>query len=165
MENPNEIIKDLIKKYQDYIAKKRGMKIEIEANKPRYKIDSLFTGKIIYIESCGFFVGPNASIFDSGTRIKYKSVKKFAIFYREPFDSTYTHIGTNLNLETSLEGEPGEYVIDYDSIKEFKRSLQRFMIKNNLTKESKLSLNQIKEIEQIVNELKYHNQNKSELFW
>ena len=139
--------------------------IKNAAKKPRYKINNLSVGKIIYIESCGFFVGPDASIFDSGTRIKYKSVKKFAIFYREPFDSTYTHIGTNLHLETSLWGEPGEYVIDYESIKEFKRSLQRFMIKNNLTKESKLSLNEIKEIEQAVNEYHYPNQNKNELFW
>lgn len=176
MENPKDIIKELIEKHQKKKAEKervRQEKIaeriekqrEIEANRPRYKIDDLYIGKIIYICHTEFYVGPTASIYDSGEHIQYRNIKKFAIFDNSDPYKDYVHVVTSHSLRNSLWGEAGEYVVDYDSIKEFSRVMQGFMIKNNLTKYSLLSYNQIKEIEKQVNLQRYPEQKQDELFW
>lgn len=138
---------------------------EKKFNKPRYKIDDLYVGKIIYIKSSSLFVGPNASIYDSGERIQYRNIKQFAIFDKSDPYKDYVHVVTSQSLRDSLWGEVGEYVVNCNSIKKFDKALQEFMIKNNLTKDSKLSLNQIKQLEDYVNKQFYPNQNTNQLFW
>ena len=176
MKKPKEIIKKLIEKHQkkkaekervrqERIAERIEKQREMEANRPRYKIDDLYVGKIIYIKSSSLFVGPNASIYDSGERIQYRNIKQFAIFDKSDPYKDYVHVVTSQSLRDSLWGEAGEYVVDYDSIKEFSRAMQGFMIKNNLTKYSLLSYNQIKEIEKQVNLQRYPEQKQDELFW
>ncbi len=176
MENPKEIIKELIEKHQkkkdekqrlaeERMIKLREKRLEKEANKPRYKINNLYVGEIIYIQSQEYFVGPNSSIWDSGIRNKYYIIKKFAIFDKADAWKDYIHIGTNHSLRTDIWAKSGEYCICNNSLREFDKAMQSFMIANKLTKDSNLSINQIKEIETGINEKFYPNQNQNQLFW
>ena len=176
MENPKEIIKELIEKHnrkkeekervrQEKIAKARAKQREIYINKPRYEIQDLYVGKIIYIESERFYTGPTASIFDSGTCISFHDIKKFAIFYHPGPWQDDIHIITNHPIRTSLGAKPGEYCILHNSRQKFDRAMQRFMIKNKLKRDSMLSIKQITEIENKVNEYNFPDQYKDELFW
>ena len=137
---------------------------EKELNIPRYKIEDLYVGKIIYIQSEKFYSGPTHSIFDSGTCITFQNIKKFAIFYNPGPWIDDIHVVTNHTLKTSLWAKPGEYCIHYDSMMKFDKALQRFMIENGLNRNSMLSIKQITEIENNVNELNFPDQNQNQLF-
>ena len=176
MENPKEIIKGLIEKNQkrkeekervrqEKIERTREKQRELYINKPRYKIEDLYVGKIIYIQSEKFYSGPTHSIFDSGTWITFKNIKKFAIFYNPGPWIDDIHVVTNHTLKTSLWAKPGEYCIHYDSMMKFDKALQRFMIENRLNRNSMLSIKQITELENNVNELNFPDQRKDDLFW
>lgn len=138
---------------------------EKELNMPRYKIEDLYVGKIIYIQSEKFYSEPTHSIFDSGTCITFQNIKKFAIFYNPGPWIDDIHVVTNNTLKTSLWAKPGEYCIHYDSMMKFDKALQRFMIENRLNRNSMLSIKQITEIENNVNELNFPDQRKDDLFW
>ena len=137
---------------------------EKELNIPRYKIEDLYVGKIIYIHAERFYSGPTHSIFDSGTCITFQNIKKFAIFYNPGPWIDDIHVVTNHTLKTSLWAKPGEYCIHYDSMIKFDKALQRFMIDNGLNRNSMLSIKQITEIENNVNELNFPDQNQNQLF-
>ena len=136
---------------------------ERKLNKPKYKIENLHIGKIIYILKLEDYNGP--TWLTSGTKYTYKNIKRFAIFYEKPYESQYIHVGTNQPLDLDCHCcYPGQYVIQYDSLRDFKNAMQRYMIKNNLKKSSKLSINEIKKIEKICNEQLYPNQKQHDLF-
>jgi len=147
-------------KFIQYMIDKNN---ERKSNKPKYKIEDLRIGKIIYITKLEYYVG--SSILDSGMKYRFKNIKPFAIFYQKPFESQYIHIGTNQPLDFDYYCcTTGKYVIQHDSIKEFKDVMLRYMIKNNLKKSSKLSINEIKEIEKLCNEYLYPNQKQLDIF-
>lgn len=133
------------------------------ANKPMYPIDSLYVGEIIKIHHVEPYWGK--SIFDSGEKFNYTVVKKFAIFKQVNF-STYLHIATNFALDTTARSlEVGEYVINERSKKEFAKKLQIYMLNKGYNKNTKLSLNEIKEIEYAVNKELYTIMPQDEAFW
>lgn len=136
---------------------------ERRLSKPRYKIEDLYVGKIIYITNIEFISGP--TFLQSGIKTKYKTVKPFAIFKHTCFDSSYLHLMTNHPLRSSTLAEIGEYTVFYDSLKEFDKCMQRYMIANNLKKTSKLSIKDIKDLENYVNEKLYPEQEKDKLFY
>lgn len=143
------------------MAEKREEKL---LNKPRYKIEDLYCGEIIYITGKKFEMG--SSFFTSGYRFKYKHIKPFAIFKHTCWDSDYLHIVSNHKLRHSdLISEIGEYAVNDDSLKKFDKFMQRYMFANNLKSTSKLSINDIKELEDYVNEKLYPEQEKDELFY
>lgn len=137
---------------------------ERKLNKPRYKIEDLYVGEIIFIANKKFEMG--SCFWASGYRFKFKHIKPFAIFKHTCWDSDYLHIVSNHKLQQrGLETEIGEYVINDDSLKKFDKFMQRYMIANNLKKTSKLSINDIKELEDYVNQELYPEQAKDELFY
>ena len=108
-----------------------------------------------------------SSFLTSGYRFKFKHIKPFAIFKHTCWDNDYLHIVSNHKLRPLDLGETeiGEYVVDDDSLKKFDKYMQRYMIANNLKSTSKLSINDIKELEDYVNEKLYPEQEKDELFY
>lgn len=137
---------------------------ERQNNKPKYKIEDLYVGEIIYIIDKKFETG--SCFLTSGYRFKFKYIKSFAIFKHTCWDNDYLHILTNHPLATrSLSSEIGEYAVNYDTLKDFDKYMQRYMISNNLKKTSKLSINEIKELENYVNQKLYPEQEKDELFY
>ena len=134
-------------------------------NKPRYKIEDLHVGEIIYITNKKFEMG--SCLLTSGYRFKFKHIKPFAIFKHTCWDSDYLHIVSNHKLQPLdlCETEIGEYVVNDDSLKKFDKYMQRYMIENNLKSKSKLSINDIKELEDYVNQKLYPEQEKDELFY
>ena len=144
------------------MAEKREEKL---LNKPRYKIEDLYVGEIIYITGKKFEMG--YSFLTSGYQFKFKHIKPFAIFKHSYLDKDYyLHVTSNHKLrQSSLTTEIGEYVVHNDTLKEFDKYMQRYMIANNLKKTSKLSINEIKELEEYVNEKLYPEQEKDELFY
>ncbi len=137
---------------------------EKQINKPRYKIEDLYVGEIIFVTNKKFEMG--SCFWTSGYRYKVKHIKPFAIFKHTCWDHNYLHIVSNHELrELSLIGEIGEYVVNDDSLKKFDKFMQRYMIANNLKSNSKLSINDIKELEDYVNEKLYPEQEKDELFY
>lgn len=96
----------------------------------------------------------------------YKHIKTFAIFKHDYLDGAdYFHVVTNHPLRLSLYSEVGEYAVNYDSLKDFDKYMQRYMIENNLKSTSKLSINDIKELEEAVNKELYPEHKKDELFY
>jgi len=147
-------------KFIQYMINKNN---EQKLNRPKYKIEDLRIGNIIYLLKLEYYNGP--TLLTSGTKYTFKNIKPFAIFYQNPYASEYIHIGTHQPLDLDIHcGQPGKYVIQYDSIKEFKDVMLRYMIKNNLKKSSKLSINEIKEIEKLCNEYLYPNQKQHDIF-
>ena len=120
---------------------------EKRLNKPRYKIENLYCGKIVYVVDKEFYKGP--TFWQCGYKRTYKHIKPFAIFKHDCWDgSHYFHVVTNHPLRLSLYSEVGEYSVNYDSLKKFNKYMQRYMIANNLKSTSKLSINEIKELEE-----------------
>lgn len=136
---------------------------ERKLDKPRYKIEDLCVGKIIYITNIKFIAGP--TYLQSGIKTTYKTVKPFAIFKHTCLDSSYLHLMTNHPLRSSTLAEIGEYTVFCDSLKEFDKCMQRYMIANNLKKTSKLSIKDIKDLEDYVNQKLYPEQEKDKLFY
>ena len=137
---------------------------ERKCNKPRYKIENLYCSEIIYVYATGFYESSNPQ--DIGTRYLHKVIKPFAIFHHTGFDEDYLHIKTRLALRPSYCcNNPGEYFINHKTIKDFDKCMQRYMISNNLKKTSKLSINEIKNLEDYVNQELYPEHKKDELFY
>lgn len=137
---------------------------ERKINKPRYKIEDLHVGEIIYITDKEFVNG--STFWQCGYKRTYKHIKTFAIFKHDYLDGAdYFHVVTNHPLRLSLYSEVGEYAVNYDSLKDFNKYMQRYMIANNLKSTSKLSINDIKELEDYVNEKLSPEQEKDELFY
>ena len=143
----------------EYMAQKRE---ERHLNKPRYKIEDLYVGEIIYIVNTEFVSGP--TFWQSGTKTTYKHIKPFAIFSRTCWEHDYLHILTNHPFRQSFHAEIGEYAVNHNTLKEFDKCMQRYMIANNLKSTSKLSINDIKELEDYVNEKLYPEHKKDKLF-
>lgn len=145
----------------EHMAQRRE---ERKLNKPRYKIEDLHVGEIIYITNKKFEMG--SSFLTSGHRFKFKRIKPFAIFKHTYFDPNYLHIVSTHKLrQLDLISEIGEYVVRDNSLKKFDKYMQRYMLANNLKSTSKLSINDIKELEDYVNEKLYPEQEKDELFY
>ena len=139
-----------------FIQKMIDRKIERSLDKPKYAIKDLCVGEIIYVTNVEYYVGP--TFLQSGIKTKFKRIKRFAIFYHDPCHN-YLHINSNHTLDSDRHCRTsGQYVVLYDSLRDFDKSMQRYMIKNNLKSTSKLSINEIKEIERIVNENLYPTQ-------
>ena len=136
---------------------------ERQLNKPRYKIQDLCVGEIIYITNTEFYTGP--TFWQCGTKYTFKHIKPFAIFKHTCWDSDYLHILTNHPLRLSLYSESGEYAVNHDTLKDFDKYMQRYMITNNLKTTSKLSINDIKELEEAINKELYPEQEKDEVFY
>ena len=136
MRNP-QFINNIIQKYRQH-----------KDNRPKYKIEDLYIGEIIYIIDSQFVIG--SSLLDSGTKHTYKIIKDFAIFEKDDNDN-YIHILSGKSLLLSIRADKDEYAINYSSIKNFGKLMQSYMIKKHLTDSSKLSINKIKEIEKEVN--------------
>ena len=148
---------------QKLIEKIKEKQKERLANKPMYPIDSLYVGEIIKIHHVEPYWGK--SIFDSGEKFRYSVVKKFAIF-KQVNICTYLHVATNFALETTERSlEVGEYVLNERSKKEFAKKLQIYMLDKGYNKKTKLSLNEIKEIEYAVNKELYTIMPQDEAFW
>ena len=146
-----------------FIQKMIDKNNERKLNKPTYKIEDLYVGEIIYITDIEFVPGP--TLLRSGHKYSYKHIKRFAIFYHDPF-SNYLHIVSNHELDTSLHCRvPNKYVIHYDSLNKLEDVMQPYMLKHNLKPSSKLSINDIKEIERIYNEHHFPDQKHDDLFW
>ena len=137
---------------------------ERRLNKPKYKIANLYCSEIIYVYNTEFYRG--SSIWNSKTRYSYKVIKPFAIFHHTDFNEDYLHVKTNFTLRPShCCNKPGEYFINHKAIKDFDKYMQRYMIANNLKTTSKLSINDIKELEEAINKELYPKQEKDEVFY
>lgn len=150
----------------EHMAQKREVR---KLNKPRYKIENLYCGEIVYVVDKEFHKGP--TFLQCGYNRTYKHIKPFAIFYHNiyvgttDFENDYRHVVTNHTLRQLSHSEVGEYAVDQDTLRDFDKYLQRYMIENNLKKTSKLSINDIKELEDFVNQKLYPEQEKDELFY
>lgn len=142
---------------------------ERKLNKPRYKIENLYCGEIVYVVDKEFYKGP--TFWQCGHNRTYKIIKPFAIFYHNiyigtyDFEDNYRHVITNHPLRQLSYSEIGECVVNHESLKDFDKYMQRYMIENNLKKTSKLSINDIKDLENYVNEKLYPEHEKDELFY
>ncbi|MFQ6723753.1 MAG: hypothetical protein ACLRFE_00270 [Clostridia bacterium] len=142
---------------------------EKKLNKPRYKIENLYCGEIVYVTDCKFVKGP--TFWQCGHNRTYKHIKPFAIFYHNiyigahDFEDNYRHVITNHPLRQLQYAQIGEYAVNHDTLKDFDKYMQRYMISNNLKKNSRLSINDIKELENYVNQKLYPEQEKDKLFY
>ncbi len=142
---------------------------ERKLNKPRYKIENLYCGEIVYVVDKEFYKGP--TFWQCGHNRTFRPIKPFAILYHNiyigtnDFENDYRHIITNHPLRLLSHSEIGEYAVNQDTLKNFDKYMQRYMIANNLKNTSKLSINDIKELEEYVNQKLYPEQEKDKLFY
>ena len=144
---------------------KKNLIQRISDNLPRYKIEDLHVGKIIYIQKKAYSGQSRLSETLLGYMLSmqyeytYKQIKPFAIFrHRSGHAENYLHIVSNHELRAKYNAHEGEYAVLHTSLEDFDRAMQEYMIKNNLKKSSRLSVNQIKELEKFIK--KMYNENR-----
>lgn len=135
------IIKNLSAKIESRKIEKIKLQNEREFNKPKYPIHSLYVGSIVQITK-EWYTGSTHHWIP-------RIVKKYAIFEQTDI-LQYLHITSNKSLKTRRWNQQGQYVIN-DYPKNFKKVLQVYMFRNNLTLHDKLSKRQIVELENELN--------------
>lgn len=129
------MIKKLTAKYQ---SKKQSN----SQNKPKYKIQDLYIGKIVHCLS-------NESIGMFTVHQQFNIIKENAIFLHKFWMiSNFIHLKTNQELTVIMKNVGQDYIVQP---KEFKKVMKAFMHKHNLTEKSKLSYNQILQLEDDLN--------------
>jgi len=141
------IIKNLIAKHAERKQKRQQLKQEKMDNKPIYQIKDLYIGSIIQIEK-EWYTGYNDTV-----HWQFIPLKMHAILYHNqelPYDC-YKHVASDYILKNQYNAEQGECAIRRDSTKSLYRCCPNYIIGNNLTETSKLSKNQIIELEKVLN--------------
>ena len=154
------------------MKKKTSLIQRINDNIPRYKIEDLYVGEIIQILNRRYVGQSSTSSSLIGYMLAmqyeytYANIKPFAIFkHNDAWDEEYIHVGTNHPLRNIYNAKELEYAVLDKTLKEFDRAMQQYMIEHNLKKTSKLSINQIKVFERVVNIRLNPEQNQDKLFY
>jgi len=129
------------------IEKNNAKKHEKYINKPRYTIKDLYLGEICILnkrEHHGDIV--------FGTTSSYGYLKKkFAICYGgSKYGEDFLHIKSNQIIKAPLYAEYGDYAIF--NLRTFKASFPLGLRKLNLTENDKLSIKEITDLEDVLNE-------------
>ena len=122
------------------IARYRDKKLEKELNKPKYEIDQLWIGELIYLEDKKH-LGPR-------NYYTYRVKKKYVLLTLDGFAS-YRHIKTGCIIRSSLMAPIGDFAIHNDiKLNEHCPILLR---KLYLDAKSKISYNMVSALEESLN--------------
>ena len=139
----------LIKKM---LEKFKQAKIQKKINKPRYPIHSLYSGRIVFYESC-----VPAENGEFAFHYKFRPVKNFAILYNY---NNLTHIISGQQLKEMWLLRNKDYCVHNLTSFAEHPNMKMYMRKHNLDENSKLSFAQIFALEKAMNkENEYTNEN------
>ena len=160
---PYKIINKLIEKYEAHKSKKLANRVnreiarqEREDNTPKYAVKDLYVGKIIYLKDTWY------TPKDDIVHWEFVTMKDFAILTKNDYGN-YHHFISGINMKTRSQADKSEYAVK--DIKPFEYSCQDQMSMLQLTSESKLSKNQIIQLEEAINNKFYSYQDTNNIFF
>ena len=155
-----------------FIEKMIQLHNEKELNKPMYRLEDLYPLQIVKVQDREYNGLPRPICYiprcelPSLYRHTYTIIKPFALFKPNDANTAFIHIISNHQLTEVPYTRRYEYAVaSCEQLEDIEELTQQYLAINNLNKSSKLSVNQIKELERSINKKLAPDQTVTELFW